>query len=251
MKYYIHQGISGGIGNFINLTPSIQILYEYFKEPIPVYFCTNYIEQMYTPWKKIIPCTDIKDKKRILSTSVNKKLRKSGIPEWKYKCLQICETFNIKYKNIPHTFVPKYDIKTYNNYIVIARGCLGAKWLKKKDPGDKIYKYILTILTNKYPIIFIGGEKEREQIFKMNNWIQNKGYVYINNIEKSIALVYKCTFMISNDTGMYHVAGSFNKHIFVLWKNTSLSKNKSPGKNCFYSKKENWYNDFKNFLKNY
>ena len=52
-------------------------------------------------------------------------------------------------------------------------------------------------------------------------------------------------YIISNDTGMYHVAGAFNKPIFVMWKDSPFEKNISPGEACFFSRKGKWLEDFK------
>ena len=43
-----------------------------------------------------------------------------------------------------------------------------------------------------------------------------------------MSILRQCDSFISNDTGLYHVAGALKKSGLVLWKKTNFIKNKSP-----------------------
>ena len=110
--------------------------------------------------------------------------------------------------------------------------------LYKPHISDKIYK--------NYEIVFIGSDKDNERLNPLIKHVEKK-YVILNDIKKSVGSIIGAKFIVGNDTGMYHVASAFDKHIFVLWKDTKFEKNRSPGTNCYYSFKNNWEKGFDEF----
>ncbi|MGA1871585.1 MAG: glycosyltransferase family 9 protein [bacterium] len=177
-------------------------------------------------------------------------LTNARIEDWRYIYQKICAKLGMKPGKIPHTYVDTYDYSLKGKYVVIVRGMVSDVWREKKDPGDEIYKHMVVRLQSKgYKLVFIGTDADYSRnINRMERWVENK-VVVLNDIKKSLGLLYNADFIISNDTGMYHAAGALNKRIFVMWKDTLFKKNKSPGKNCIYSMKGNWKKDFEQWIK--
>jgi len=251
-ELYILQVKGYGIGNFINCTPTIKYLSNYYKQKIPVYFDNKIIQHMYEQCSFIqIIDQQEADKKRCLFTSA---LVNGWIPDWKFVFKKVMKRQRIKFKvkDMPHTYVDSYPTpKNYvtKKYVVIIRGMVeyNPYWIKMKDPGDDIYRYIIEQLKKDYSIVFIGSENDyNHNIRRMEQWC--KGGVELNSIQKSLGLIEGADLVVANDTGMYHAAGALNKKAFVMWKKTLFNKNKSPGANCFFSKNKKWQIDFDEWM---
>jgi ADP-heptose:LPS heptosyltransferase len=247
-NYYIHQVKGYAIGNFINCTPTIQFLANYYQTKIKVLFYDKIVERMYLNCNFIEIITEKEADDLILLFS--SKMVNALIPDWQFIFKKVIRKLRIKASNkdIPHTYVDTKIIpKEYQNkeYVVILRGhAEGSGWLDKKDPGDDIYKYFLEKISQKYLIVFIGADIDYDRYINyMKDWVQ-KSNIELNDIEKSLGLILGAKFIIGNDTGMYHVAGAYNRPVFVFWKDSLYPKSKSPGKGCVFSFKTNWYNDF-------
>jgi hypothetical protein len=246
VDFYIHQLKGSEIGNFINATPTIYSLYNHYKEKIPVNFDSPHVEQMFLDWDAI----RIIGKKGVRTKGL-RKLFHSGMtntqqPDWLWMHQKIRRELGIKNSCVPHTYVDTPKPFLEGNYVVLLRGCLhNSAWKRHKECGDEIYRYMIKKVP--YKIIFVGSDYDVNVINKMKQWNLNHE-VYLNDTRKTLALINGAKFIIGNDTGMYHAAGAMNKHIFVLWKSTNFKKNKSPGKNCFYSFSKNWVSDFDRWL---
>ncbi|OGI07756.1 MAG: hypothetical protein A2Y40_09300 [Candidatus Margulisbacteria bacterium GWF2_35_9] len=251
-ELYVHQINGYGIGNFINCTPTIKYLSDYYHQKIPVYFDNGTIKRMYEncPFIDILNEKEASKKECLFSSA----LVNGWIPDWLFIYKKVLKRQKIKVdlNNIPHTYVDSYptlDAYQDKKYVVIIRGMVDYTpyWIKMKDPGDTIYKYIIEKLEKEYQIVFIGGESDyNNNICRMETWCD--GYVQLNSIQKSLGLIAGASLVVSNDTGMYHASGALNKKIFVMWKKTLFKKNQSPGLNCFYSRLNRWQKDFDSWL---
>ena len=247
--YYIRQVKSFGIGNFINCTPTIRHLSKVYQKKISVYFELSVVRKMYMncPFIEVLfEEKDIEDREILFSSQMTNQYK----PDWQFIFENICKKLELRPAAIPHTYVDAYNFDSDQPYVVVARGMVSNYWLKKKDPGDSIYRYMLEKIESLgYKIIFIGADADRKRnISRMEKWVKNKEMV-IGNVRKSLGVINNAQFMISNDTGMYHAAGAMNQHVFVMWKNTNFKKNKSPGKNCHFSQNGLWQKDFDRWIK--
>jgi len=249
MTFYIYQDKGYGIGNFINCTPAIQLLSKHFNMKIPVFFENKIVKNMYEE----CPFIEILEKpigERLFSSS----LVNNEIEDWRYICKYIAKKLNFQNIELPHTYV---DVPTSSfhlpekEYCIIARGCAWNPtnhWLPLKDPGEAIYRTTIKLISQKYKILIVGSDIDKERLFCFKDLdVEYR----LNNIKETLVLIKNCKFVVSNDTGVYHIAGAMNKPTFIFWKNTNLKKNKSPGKKCCYSFKENWENDFIEWYKGF
>ena len=100
-------------------------------------------------------------------------------------------------------------------------GCvIGGSYNTKKLPVDQWVKFCATV---PYPIILLGGPEDREE----GNEIAAQDNIKIYNscgkfnLNESAELVKHARVIVSNDTGLMHVAAAFRKPIVSLWGNTS------------------------------
>jgi ADP-heptose:LPS heptosyltransferase len=103
-----------------------------------------------------------------------------------------------------------------NGYVAVV---LAGTYTTKRLPVDKYKKLIAEI---KLPYILLGGKNERilaDQILKWEtgNVIDFTGKLRIN---QSASIVKNARLVISNDTGLMHIAAAYQKKILSVWGNT-------------------------------
>jgi ADP-heptose:LPS heptosyltransferase len=101
-------------------------------------------------------------------------------------------------------------------YIVFV---IGGTYFTKRLPSEKIVEICSRIV---YPVILLGGKNE----VKSGNFIESnsKGNV-INlagklSLNQSASLVRDARLVLTNDTGLMHIAAAFKKKILSFWGNT-------------------------------
>ncbi len=96
---------------------------------------------------------------------------------------------------------------------------IGAKHNTKKFPKSKITEIIRQI---NYPVIILGGPDDYDD----GRYIEdNSTGNVVNacgkyNLNQSASLLRQADVVISNDTGLMHIAAAFDKKIISLWGNT-------------------------------
>ena len=100
-------------------------------------------------------------------------------------------------------------------------GCvIGGSYNTKKLPVDKWKEFCSKV---PYPVILMGGPEDREE----GNQISAQDKIKIYNacgkfsINESAMLVKLAKVIVSNDTGLMHIAAAYKKPIVSLWGNTS------------------------------
>ena len=96
---------------------------------------------------------------------------------------------------------------------------IAGTYTTKKLPVDKIIEICQKI---DYPVILLGGKKEFDEGEKVLS--QSKGNVlnYAGKISllNSASLVRDAKLVLTNDTGLMHIAAAFQKKILSFWGNT-------------------------------
>lgn len=103
-----------------------------------------------------------------------------------------------------------------NGYIAFV---IGGKHATKRMPENKVIS--LCIKINK-PIILLGGSENIETGEIIKNLAGEKVYnaCGLYSLNQSAYLVKHSKQVISNDTGLMHIAAAFNKPIISIWGNT-------------------------------
>lgn len=97
---------------------------------------------------------------------------------------------------------------------------LAGTYTTKRMPVEK---YRALIEKTQLPFILLGGRSERALAARIVEW--NIGNVFDLTgklrINQSASLVKNARLVISNDTGLMHIAAAFHKKILSVWGNTS------------------------------
>ena len=219
---WVHQKWNYGLGNFINLTPTIKLMAEHFGKPIPVYFDLDFIRQCF------IDCDFMKilDKKPDSNSLFGSWLinGRNDCPDYINVLREVRKAIPLE-GELPHTYVDqaeeiKIKEKGYTLFIR-GSGSEALSYLESKMPDDKYYQEYF-----KGDCIFTGSESDLERSGDLFSSMQ----YYVGNIRESLALIREADRVITNDSGLAHAAAAMNKKMIILWKNTSLPKNSNPGK---------------------
>lgn len=96
---------------------------------------------------------------------------------------------------------------------------IAGTYITKKLPVEKVSEICQNI---NYPVILLGGKREFEEGEKILS--QSKGNVmnYAGKISlnRSASLVRDAKVVLTNDTGLMHIAAAFHKKILSFWGNT-------------------------------
>lgn len=140
--------------------------------------------------------------------------------------LETLEKFNVVNdgKGLEH-FIPEGDEfpvtqlpeSFRNGYLVLV---LAGTYFTKRMPVEKYRKLIAE---TQLPVILLGGKSERPMAsviteWKVGNVLDFTGKLRIN---QSASLVKNARLVISNDTGLMHIAAAYHKKILSVWGNTS------------------------------
>ena len=247
LPWFILQHHQYGIGNFINCTPAIKRLFLERGQPIPVLFQRPEVAAMFEDWDAIQAIgtkEEIHGRRVLFSSEMCNQLT----PDWEYIYRRVTHHEG----PVPHTYVdnPGHKFVGTNinegDYVVVARGCHADNHVEMKDPGDETYRKILDWIAPHKKIAFIGTTKDwNRNMSRMKEWFP-ESITILNDMRSSLSAISGCSFLLSNDTGMYHVAAAMGKPAFVMWKDTNFNKNRAPGRTCFFSFRD-WTTDFIRF----
>ena len=96
---------------------------------------------------------------------------------------------------------------------------IGAMHKTKKFPTEKIIQIINSI---DIPVILLGGTDDKDEASIIEKAVGEKIYNACGKytINQSAWLVKNAKLIVTNDTGLMHIAAAFRKKIFSLWGNT-------------------------------
>jgi ADP-heptose:LPS heptosyltransferase len=104
-----------------------------------------------------------------------------------------------------------------NGYVALV---LAGTYFTKRMPAEKYRKLISETLL---PFVLLGGKSEQTMASHILEWntgsvVDFTGKLRIN---QSASLVKNARLVISNDTGLMHIAAAFHKKILSVWGNTT------------------------------
>lgn len=107
-------------------------------------------------------------------------------------------------------------------------GCvIGGSYATKKLPVDKWKEFVSSV---PYPVILLGGPEDREDgdVIAALDKIRIYNACGKFSLNESAYLVDKSRIIVTNDTGLMHIAAAYSKKIISLWGNTSPEMGMSP-----------------------
>ena len=223
---WVHQVYNYGLGNFINLTPTIKMLADHLGMRIPVYFDLAFIRDCFLDCEFIeILDRQPTEREEFGSWMVNFENR---VPDYIYVYRELTKRYPLE-GDLPHTYIDRADeIGVHRGkYTLFLRGSgnNSGPYLNMKMPADEYYEEYIKGLC-----LFAGSEGDKERSGRLFDTMD----CYVGDVRESLALIRDAEFIVANDTGMAHAAGAMNKNMVVLWKNSALPKNANPGKNTLY-----------------
>lgn len=121
---------------------------------------------------------------------------------------------------IPDEFKTKLDDIPLGHYAGFVACVIGGSFFTKRYPVEKWQEFCRL---SKYPIVLLGGPEDRERGEEIVQ--ANPGKVYNAcgkfNLLESADLVRRSRVVVTNDTGLMHIAAAFQKPIISLWGNTT------------------------------
>jgi len=232
-----------GMGNFINITPAIRWLFLRNIEKIPVYFEEPYLKDLIKDWEiaKII------DKMPDTQSAVNSR--------WANRYDGTCPDYENIFKMVtPHnscnvgTYCDKPEPPLiHKDYVCFIRGSIKGRE-QEKDPGEDIYYHAIKKCTEAgLKCVYVGVEYDYQR------WgidFVNSFFSVLGSMRAEMSYINGAKFIVTNDTGLYHVGGAYQKKGIVFWKDTDPIKNATPNPNYLISHKGNWIKDFDKFISN-
>lgn len=143
---------------------------------------------------------------------------KFSIPHIVHRYIATLSDFNVYYDDEGLDFFvgeqTKLEADLPSPYYVFS---IGGSYFTKRCPTQKVIEIIKAI--NK-PSVLIGGKEEKlagEEISRETGALNLCGKT---TIEQSALIIKEANFVISNDTGMMHIAAALKKPVITLWGNT-------------------------------
>ena len=118
--------------------------------------------------------------------------------------------------NYPLTELPDEFQKGYYAFVI------GGTYKTKILPAVKIVEVIKKL---NQPVILLGGPDDVERAEEVLSAVESQKSIVESlvgkiNLEQSASIVKNADAVLTNDTGLMHIAAAFHKHIVSVWGNT-------------------------------
>lgn len=226
---WFHQVKHWELGNFVMATPMLHLKSQELGSPVPVLFQNKHVRELYVrcPFISIIKQKPNAPPFGTTKCVPRKTKRETDIHAY---VRRYCK----KYEHIPAPYVDDnvvYDFPRQSGkvHVAVFHGCLGKHLIGSKDIHPKALQHLIdTIIKRNYVPVVLGNKTDQQRFWKkvrLKNSVNMLGKL---TLKETVNVLQQCDCFISNDTGLYHVAGALNKPGLVLWKNTDMIKNSSP-----------------------
>jgi lipopolysaccharide heptosyltransferase II len=121
-------------------------------------------------------------------------------------------------------FIPEKDEITYDDMPAFLKSAfigivIGGKHQTKQYPDEKVRKLCRQLTA---PVILLGGPEDRERAENIRDGLPN---IVFNgcgafSLNQTASIIKKASVIVTNDTGLMHIAAALKKPIVSLWGNT-------------------------------
>jgi hypothetical protein len=207
---YVEDHKGYGLGNFVNITPTIKKLSE--EEEVFVYFHSELVKSAFLD----CPFITILDEPLDIKPKIHSGMicKANDMPDYMYVWHKVFGDTNVT----EHTYVDTVDnVNCKGDYVVVINGTGNEKETYTKLKRIPIEYYLEELKKEKYAgldIVGIGSEKDLERLdgIKLRN---------------SFTGIRICLAVLRNA----HCAGAMNKWQKIFWKDTLTPKNVNPSYN--------------------
>lgn len=230
MSYFIQEK-DWGLGNFVMATPMLQLQSKLIGHPVPVFFSDDNLKSLYQNADFIKILSKKPDGKPLFGSSRHPKGRRENESDSEAYC-----RIHLNHKGkIPCTYVDRpcpseyiFDQKDEKKYIAVFHGCLGTALKEKKDIGSNNRQMIIdNIIKNNMIPVILGSKGDINNFWSYNDLSKCINLAGKISLRKSVSVLARCNAFVSNDTGLYHVAGALKITGMVCWHKTDMIKNRS------------------------
>ena len=220
-----------GLGNFVMATPMMQLQSKKIGRPIPTFFTNRQIASLY----RDAPFVEILEKRpsgpNEYGSSRHPKKRLPGESDSEAYC-----RIHLKHSGeIPGTYVDRpdpfecdFERRNDRPHIAVFHGCLGEGLRKRKDIGAATRQSILDGISKRGMVpVLLGSQADIDNFWRHNGLKHCIHLAGKLSLRDSVSVLARCDAFISNDTGLYHVAGALGIPGMVLWRTTDPVKNRS------------------------
>jgi len=108
----------------------------------------------------------------------------------------------------------------------------GSGPLEFKRAPEKLFINKINSIKNKDKVVLIfGGSEEKEIKEKIKNMIKIKSFIINENLKNVAALIARCDYFITNDTGLMHIAVAVKKpKVFAFFQGTNPTRTRPYSK---------------------
>jgi ADP-heptose:LPS heptosyltransferase len=216
------------LGNFVSCTPAILLSSEKMKAKVPVFFDNKEIASLYThcPFIEIL---GLKPKGIAFATSSCPIKRKPNESDAYALCRILYNSITCPPTYVDKNITMKLNRDKHKKYAAVFHGCLTPKFFRPKDIGLKTRQKIIASLCERGIVpVLLGTQMDFQNYWRNVNIVPCMNFIGKLRLKDSVSILSQCDFFISNDTGLYHVAGALNMRGLVLWNRTDPYKNRSP-----------------------
>ncbi len=122
-------------------------------------------------------------------------------------------------------FIPEKDFVDLNDYPLLKKKpfiafVLGGQYYTKLFP---VQKAVAVIDRLQQPVVLLGGKEDCEKAEQIKELCLHDGILNACgqiNLHQSSSLIRQSALVITNDTGLMHIAAAFKKPVISIWGNT-------------------------------
>ncbi len=130
-------------------------------------------------------------------------------------------------------FIPEKDFIDLDEYPLLKKKpfvafAIGGQHYTKLLPVRKVVAVIDRL---QQPVVLLGGKEDRETAEQIRELCSHDGIMNtcgLINLHQSSSLIRQSALVISNDTGLMHIAAAFRKPVISIWGNTIPEFGMSP-----------------------
>jgi hypothetical protein len=234
-EFYSEQIQNFGLGNFINITPTLKELSKTHK--VVVWFANKTFEQCYIDCDWMTITQDKRPQPRIHSGTTN---FRNTMADWEYCWSLVFGNRNVTENTYIDTPDIENPIKGKYGIFINGAGSEVESYLDMKLVDNETQELIKEL--SPIPVYGLGGPND-----------QNRNIFdgYYGDIRLALRIMADAEWIITNATGLYHAAGALNKKQLVLWKDCLYPKNINMNDKCITAHKDEWKQKIKEFYEIY
>jgi hypothetical protein len=209
-------------------TPALRLLHEQTGKRVPVYFSNSDIATLYSHCR-FLAILRSRPRSVPFATTAPPKRRPEESDSEAY-CRILANTTG----RLPNTYVDKpvssrLKKKRDVTYVAVFHGSRnGSPCPERKDIGSVTRQHIVhSVLRRGAVPVVLGTAYDFESFWRNVDLSACLNFLGRLSLRDTVSVLAQCDHFVSNDTGLYHVAGALNKPGLVLWYETDMVKNRS------------------------